>query len=283
MKISQLTKYIGLSAGACLMVACSEATNDVAKADIKQASVEKSQPAPATSTDTGVSAKVDAEIRQAITTHLGPAPISKIMPSNMPGFYVVAVQSQLIYISDDYKYLFPGPLLAVEEGKLVNLSRATQAQIEKEREPERAKLLAGVEESNMVVFKAPEEKYVVNIFTDVDCPYCRKLHQEMDGYLSRGITVRYLAFPRAGVGSSAYNKLVSIWCADDKASAMDDAKLSNKFDPKECTNPVSDQYHLTRQLGLTGTPAIISEDGFLISGFLEPEKLLNALEQNKQG
>ncbi len=220
-----------------------------------------------------VSPSLEASIRKTITEQLGPVPIQKIKRSELNGFYEVFVSGQMIYISQDQKFLFPGPLLKVEQGQLVNLSQNSLRELDRERAPERAKIIAVISEENMVVFRAPDEKYVVNVFTDVDCAYCRRLHQNMEGYLDRGITIRYLAFPRAGVGSGAYNKLVSVWCAKDRQAAMDDAKLRNKFDIKDCDNPVADQYSLTRKLGLTGTPALILSDGELISGFLEPAKL----------
>jgi thiol:disulfide interchange protein DsbC len=230
-------------------------------------------------TSVSVPAAVDQAIRSTLAKQLGPVPIDKIRVSELPGFYEVIASGQILYISKDQSFLFPGPLLKIEQEKLINLSQNSLRRLEMEKAPERAALMASVAEEDMVVFRAPEEKYVVDVFTDVDCAYCRRLHQNMDGYLSRGITIRYLAFPRAGVGSGAYNKLVSVWCAKDRQSAMNDAKLHNKFDIKDCDNPVADQYAMTRQLGLTGTPALILSDGELISGFMEPAKLEEYLKQ----
>ncbi len=257
------------------VLGCSEATSETPEPD-------KSQPKAEVKQSELVNTSIEDSIRKTIAEQLGPVPIEKIKLSPMPGFYEVIAQGQVIYISDDQKYLFPGPLLAVENAKLVNLTNQSLKQLDLEKAPERAKLMSAVDTSDMVVFKSPQEKHVVNVFTDVDCAYCRRLHQNMDGYLSRGITIQYLAFPRAGIGSGAYNKLVSVWCAKDRQSAMDDAKLNNKFDPKECENPVANQFTLVRKLGLTGTPALILSDGELISGFMEPEKLANYLN-SKEG
>ncbi len=252
------------------VLGCSEATSESPEP-------EKSQPRAEAKQSELANTSVEDSIRKTIAEQLGPVPIEKIKLSPMPGFYEVIAQGQVIYISEDQKYLFPGPLLAVENAELVNLTNQSLKQLDLEKAPERAKLMSAVDTSDMVVFKSPKEKHVVNVFTDVDCAYCRRLHQNMDGYLSRGITIQYLAFPRAGIGSGAYNKLVSVWCAKDRQSAMDEAKLNNKFDPKECENPVANQFTLVRKLGLTGTPALILSDGELISGFMEPEKLANYL------
>lgn len=257
------------------VLGCSEATSEAPEPVQSQPQAEAKQ-------SELVKTSVEDSIRKTIAEQLGPVPVEKIKLSPMPGFYEVIAQGQVIYISDDQKYLFPGPLLAVENAKLVNLTNQSLKQLDLEKAPERAKLMSAVDSSDMVVFKSPQEKHVVNVFTDVDCAYCRRLHQNMDGYLSRGITIQYLAFPRAGIGSGAYNKLVSVWCAKDRQSAMDDAKLNNKFEPKECENPVANQFTLVRKLGLTGTPALILSDGELISGFMEPDKLANYLN-SKEG
>jgi len=223
----------------------------------------------------------EARLRQIFKEQVGEVPIDRLQPSRMSGFYEIIAGRQIVYISEDGRFLFPGPVLEVSGNQLVSLTEASLREIDMEKAPERAELISHVDEKNMVVFKAPHEKHVLTVFTDVNCVYCRKLHQNMQGYLDQGITIRYLAFPRAGVGSPAYNKLVSVWCAEDRQQAMDNAKLHNKFDNQDCENPVADQYSLTRQLGLSGTPAIILSSGELISGFMEPEKLADYL--NSQG
>ncbi len=273
-KMLKIVKFSALLIFANLVAGCVEATGDNKnEQEDVVSSVKPELKADASQT------KEDA-IRAILAKTVGPIPIKKIKKSTLPSFYEVYATGQVIYISEDLKYIFPGPLLSIGEQGLVNLTQEGVRQLDAEFAPERARIMADVSEKDMVVFKAPEEKYVVNVFTDVDCPYCRKLHQQMSGYNKHGITIRYLAFPRAGIGSGAYNKLVSIWCSDNKQSAMDDAKLRNKFEPKECDSPVPDQYSLTRELQLTGTPALILPSGQLISGFLEPDQLHQVLSQS---
>lgn len=236
------------------------------------AALNSAQPAPSED-----AAATEARLRRVIAQQVGNVPVDRISPSRLPGIYEVVAARQVIYISDDGRFLFPGPLLEVSQGQLVSLTEATLREIDMEKAPQRAELISQVAEENMVIFKAPKEQYVLTVFTDVNCVYCRKLHENMQGYLDRGITVRYLAFPRDGIGSAAYNKLVSVWCAKDRQLAMDNAKLHNKFSATTCDNPVADQYSLTRQMGLNGTPAIILANGELISGFMEPERLITYL------
>jgi len=204
--------------------------------------------------------------------------ISSVEASPREGIYQAFYGGQVLYVSTDGQHIFTGNLLGFEGNKPVNLTEKAISAKASELSPQRAKTIAAIKDEDMVVFKAENEEYVISIFTDVDCAYCRKLHKEVPELNKRGITVRYLAFPRAGVGSSAYDKLVSIWCADDRLTAMDNAKLKRQFSAKSCDNPIASQYQLTRNLGLTGTPALILPDGELIAGYVPFEKLHNHLK-----
>jgi len=199
--------------------------------------------------------------------------IDAIEPSPMPGFYQAFFGGELVYVSADGQFLFTGNMLELAEGNPVNHSQRAIARNEQRQAPVRAATIANIDESEMVVFRAADEKYVVTVFTDVDCAYCRKLHKEMPQLNKKGITIRYMAFPRAGIGSDAYRKLVSIWCSQDPQAAMNEAKLERKFGNNSCKNPVAAQYNLTRKFKLNGTPALILDDGELISGYLPAEEL----------
>ena len=115
------------------------------------------------------------------------------------------------------------------------------------------------------------------MFTDIDCGYCRKLHREIPQLNEMGIEVSYLAYPRAGIGSQSYSKYVSAWCAEDKLGALTLAKNGQEIPAKNCDNPIAAQYELGQQMGISGTPAIVLEDGRLIPGYLNAQKLANAL------
>ena len=205
-------------------------------------------------------------------------PISQVEMSPKEGIYQVFYGSQVLYVTSDGQFIFTGNMVGLSAAEPVNLTEQAISKRASLMAPQRAEAIASLDENDMVVFKAPDEQYTVNIFTDVDCGYCRKLHKEVPELNKRGITVRYLAYPRAGVGSSAYEKLVSIWCAEDKLEAMDDAKLRRKTVSQTCENPVASHYELSQKLGLTGTPALILDDGELIGGYLPFEKLHNHLK-----
>lgn len=152
---------------------------------------------------------------------------------------------------------------------------------EQKRGAARGKLLNSMDESKMIIYQAKNEIAKVTVFSDIDCPYCVKLHREMKDYNNEGITIRYMAYPRAGLGSRSYQKAVNVWCADNPAQAMTDAKEGKPLPNKTCDNPVADQYQLGQALGVQGTPAMFLEDGTSLPGYIPAKRLANAIKSAK--
>lgn len=198
--------------------------------------------------------------------------VSVISESQMPGVYRVTDQrGQVIFVSADGEYFLTGELYSTAGGELVNLS-------EMERQGMRVAELSKLRDSDRITFPAKgKEKAHVSVFTDIDCGYCRKLHGEVPRMNELGISVSYLAFPRAGVGSPSYDKLVNVWCADDRLDAMTQAKAGKVVPKRDCENPVAAEYNLGNQLGVTGTPAIVLSDGSLVPGYIPAEQLAQGL------
>tara|TARA_R110001592_G_scaffold24536_1_gene94394 strand:+ start:197 stop:919 length:723 start_codon:yes stop_codon:yes gene_type:complete len=186
-------------------------------------------------------------------------------------FQVETTSGEILFSSADGRYFITGDMYSTENDKLVNLS-------EERREDERAQKIASIPNDQKIVFPAKGEiKGKISVFTDIDCGYCRKLHKEVPELNSMGIEVSYLAYPRAGVNSESYNKYVSVWCADDKLAAMTDAKNGKALETKVCDNPISNQFALGRSIGISGTPAIILQNGELIPGYINAQKISQAL------
>lgn len=213
-------------------------------------------------------AMADEKIPESLTSalkELSPEPPTSVKPTPLEGIYEVLIGGDVVYLNADASYLFRGELIDLK--KRVNLTDMTL-------NGERKKLMAGLADGQTVMYKPKgETKHTITVFTDIDCPYCRKLHQEMNDYLEAGIAVRYALYPRAGLNTPSYNKLVSVWCAKDKNDAMDKAKSGEELETKSCDNPVKDHMMLGQQVGVTGTPAIILEGGQLLPGY-RPAKAL---------
>ncbi len=196
----------------------------------------------------------------------------RIDHSPIAGLYELTYGTDIVYVTKDGHYLLQGDIFDVQKRENVTAPKRQQA---------RLNAVNALGEKNMIVFAPKQTKYEVTVFTDVECGYCRKLHQEMSELNGLGVKIRYLAFPRAGVGSSTYDKMVSVWCADDPQKAMTDAKADRPVAPKKCDNPVSDEYNLGRALGVTGTPTLILENGQLVPGYVPAQRLVQMLEAEK--
>ncbi|MES2859308.1 MAG: DsbC family protein [Pseudomonadota bacterium] len=195
--------------------------------------------------------------------HVGTAPIA--------GFREVVASGQVVYVSDDGKYLMQGSLLDIAKRK--DLSEAALATV-------RADVLKTLPTSDRIVYSpAGTPKHTVVVLTDVECGYCRKFHQEIAEHTKRGIQVEYLAFPRAGIGSPDYRKMVSVWCAADRKKALTDAKSDRPVPSKTCTTPVDMQHAAGMRMGLTGTPMILTPQGEFVGGYLAPDALQQRLDQ----
>jgi thiol:disulfide interchange protein DsbC len=196
--------------------------------------------------------------------------ISDVKQLENTGMYEAVVNGDVLYFSKDLRYAFKGDV--VEIATRENITEAKRIDIRKQA-------LAEIKPADLIVYPSDESKFTITVFTDIDCGYCRKLHQQIDDYNKQGITVRYMAFPRAGVGSESYDKAVNVWCADDRQKAMTMSKQGKTVASKQCENPVKAQYELGGRMGVQGTPAIFLESGDIIPGYVPPVKLREILEQ----
>ncbi|MFU8832754.1 MAG: thioredoxin fold domain-containing protein [Wenzhouxiangella sp.] len=140
-------------------------------------------------------------------------------------------------------------------------------------------MLEGFDASSLISYGSTDAAHEILVFTDTDCGFCRRLHQMIDDYLAAGIAIRYAAFPRAGIGSSTYDDLVSVWCADDATRAMDLAQLGRGIQARQCDAPVQSHYELGRKMGVTGTPFMVTANGEVITGIIQPRELRVHLDQ----
>ena len=206
-------------------------------------------------------AKLAAKLKVA-PTDIGPGPL--------PGLYRVTLGPDIAYISADGRYLLRGDIIDLKDGK--DLTR-------EQRETARLAYLKSMAPEDMIVFTSPHPRHVLTVLTDIDCQYCRAIAREMPELAAEGVELRYLAFPRAGVGSSSWDKAVAVWCSKDRQTAYRDAMRGVIIPAGECAEgAVAAGYELAQRLGVTGTPAIITETGRLIDGYLPADQLVQLLD-----
>jgi thiol:disulfide interchange protein DsbC len=196
---------------------------------------------------------------------------SWVKPAPMADLWEVAFGPHIFYFSADGRYVLRGDILTTDGRE--NLTRPA-------RNKARLDSVESLGEATMIVFSPDTPQHTVTVFTDVDCGYCAKLHSEMQSYLDAGIRVRYVAFPRAGIGSESYERIVSVWCAEDQRQAMTDAKAGRPVPRNLCPSPVADHYQMGQLIGVRGTPSIVLETGDVVPGYVPADRLLEALRQS---
>lgn len=211
-------------------------------------------------------ADIDA-LRAALVKRLPQSEGASIKATPVAGLYEVMLGSQIMYVTQDAHYILDGDLYNLQNKK--NITEDARGSI-------RLNLLNELGEENMLVYMPKGEvKHTITVFTDIYCPYCRKLHDEMGDYLDNGIKVRYIFVPFKGPKSVQAS--ISVWCAKDRNKAMDIAKSGGELEKKTCDNPISKHQALSAQLGIRGTPAILLESGKLMPGYVPASKLISQL------
>jgi thiol:disulfide interchange protein DsbC len=255
--------------GAISLSACAQAPDGAAQA---QGSAKPAVAALATAKPKAGTA--DARAVEAVRLLNPQVQVDRVGAAPLPGFREAIVAGQVVYVSDDGKYLFlpgsGGALFDVNARK--NLSEDAMAAVRKQ-------LIDTIPVSERIVFAPAKPKYTVTVFTDVECGYCRKLHSEIAEYNRQGIAIEYLAFPRMGLGSDDYKKMVSVWCAPDRRKALTDAKNDRTPKYTNCKSSVNQQYDIGQRVGLTGTPMILSAEGIQLGGYLPPAALRETLDK----
>lgn len=213
----------------------------------------------------------EGDPRSVIAKRFPGVALDDVQSTPIEGLYEVMAAGNVFYVSADGRYLFRGSLIDIEKDRNLTEPRLAEA---------RARALAGLEDADLITFGNSALRHTVIVFTDVDCSYCRRLHSQMEEYNSRGIRIRYAAYPRNGMGTKTWQAMEQVWCADDQQRALTLAKLDRPLEHAACVpgDAVTRQWQLARMLGVRGTPAIFTEKGEMIPGYLPPDQLLIRLE-----
>jgi len=222
--------------------------------------------------DEATEADID-HIQSMLAVHLPDIPVTSVQASPVAGLYELISSGQIYYVSADGKHIIDGDL--IDMANRTNLTTARKGNLHLE-------LINDVDEKEMLVYETPEpSERAITVFTDVSCGFCRKLHAELDELLEGGVRVRYLMFPRAGIGSQAHKDLESVWCADDPQDAMTQAKAGASITAASCQNPIESHVELAEKVGLRGTPLIYLDNGEMIPGYRSAEQLVQMIHASE--
>jgi thiol:disulfide interchange protein DsbC len=243
----------------------------VGHASAEAAKPAAARPAPQPTKPGGVPADVRARVVAKL--HGGASP-NDVVATPVPGLYEVTMGGVVAYVSEDGKYLFSGNLYDLDTQANLTATR---------RNAVRAAALAAAREDQMIVFSPTYPKATVTVFTDIDCGFCRKFHNQIADINRAGIKVRYMMFPRTGPGTESWRKAESVWCAADRKDALTKAKKGEPVKSRQCGDAaIKAQYELGSDLGVEGTPAIFAQNGDYIGGYLSPEDLVEALQESQK-
>ncbi|WP_180016628.1 MULTISPECIES: DsbC family protein [unclassified Acinetobacter] len=260
---------------ACLLAtglglsACSNSNNSDKKQDTLTAS------APATGEASNLSERnAQQRLISTLEGHLKKAGINAkitgIKTTEVPNMSWVSLEGMApVYVTNDGKYLIQGDVIRLGDKELHNVSETLQSDVNK-------KIFANLKAEDLLIYPAKgKTKHVIYVFTDVSCPYCHKFHEQMDEMNSKGIEVRYIAWPR---GEQHMPAMEAIWCNSDRRAAFDQAIAGGSITPTTCKNPVKDQYQMGLNIGVNGTPGVYSSEGLYLGGYMSTSELLDRLK-----
>ena len=216
-----------------------------------------------------VQAEDDTEkLKQRLQKRLSEISITELKPSPIPGLYEMTFGTRLAYVSADGQYMLMGDLIDLDSRRNLTAIRRGGMVL---------KSIDALGEANMIVIGPANPKRTLTVFTDVDCPYCARLHREVPKLTQAGVKVRYLLYPRAGKDTETDKRSIAVWCAKDRVKAIDNAKSGGKVEMKTCANPVDEHVRLGHEAGVEGTPTIVMDDGRVLPGYAPAAELLAAL------
>jgi thiol:disulfide interchange protein DsbC len=210
--------------------------------------------------------------KEELASKLNGIEAGDISDSPLPGVYQVAVGASVAYVTTDGRYIIRGDIYDAETSANITEETRSRARVE---------MLNSVDPKTMIVFKPANGvvKHTIHIFTDIDCGYCRQFHREIDKVTALGIEVHYLFYPRTGPDTESWAKADQVWCQPNRNTALTKAKLGGEIpEVPACSTPVEAQYELGRRIGVRGTPAIFSDRGELLGGYLPPASLAKLLD-----
>ena len=192
--------------------------------------------------------------------------------SEIENFYVVNVaNNQILYVSNDFKYVFAGDVISLDNGAPSSLNELYQAKLVKQ-------VMSLLEDTRTINFTAENEMHLIKVFTDISCGYCRLLHSQIDDYLALGISIEYYGFPRDGLQTQVFEDMQSAWCSDDPKLSITKLKAGDDVEKKTCQNPIQMHYEYGQLLGITGTPSIFLSNGQKLSGYIPASELIKIIE-----
>lgn len=198
----------------------------------------------------------------------------------LEGIYIAVFGDLPKYVESSGRFLFRGATLTDANGNdfaETVMGKAKQA----EQQQNLALLNKTLDEQDLLIYQAEQGNgQHITVFTDVDCPFCQRLHQDVPLYLQAGISVRYILFPRSGQHSASYGKAISVWCSDEPLMVLDKAESGMNIPRARCDHPIDRFLNIGRAFNLLGTPAMMLQDGQILHGYHQFDEVMRLVKAN---
>ncbi|MFZ2236610.1 MAG: DsbC family protein [Dokdonella sp.] len=191
--------------------------------------------------------------------------------SAIPGFYDVVAGGKVVFVSKDGRYVLNGNAYDLPNQRDVG---------ETSRARMRLAAVNALGDDKKIIFAPDNPRHSVTVFTDIDCPFCRRFHDQVAAFNAQGITVNYVFYP-LDIHPGADKKAEAVWCAKDRKSAFTAAMSGHEVTPAKCSNPIAETTQVAQSTGVIGTPTILADDGTQVAAEIAmvPEKLAAELDR----
>ena len=207
----------------------------------------------------------EALIRKNIAERLPDfPPIDEVSKTPIAGLYEIRMGTEVLYTDEQGNHLIEGQLI---ETKTRN--NLTEARIGKLTAIDFATLPL----KDAIVWKQGTGARKLVIFADPNCGYCKRFEKELQAV--KDLTVYTFLYPILG-GDSPENSR-NIWCAKDSTKAWRDWMLDGTAPPRsmgKCdTSALERNAAMGKKYRVTGTPALVFEDGKRVPGVMSVEQV----------
>ena len=178
-------------------------------------------------------------------------------------YYVKILGGQRFFASADGQHLIiKDQLLNIASGQPINLTMSAQ-------QKEILDDMKTINKTEAITYLAQgKTKAYIYVFTDADCPACSKIHADITNLNQNGIEIRFLGFPREGLNTKGHKKLRNAWCAKDRPLALTQLAQGKTIPEATCEkDPIAKQYQVGLEVGVSGTPFLVLEDGRTFAGY----------------
>lgn len=220
----------------------------------------------------GIAVADEAGIRKAMQAVYPKIKVESVAKTPFAGLYEVFIDGQIIYTNENFSWF-------IADGRLVD------AKSKKELTSSRLEELTKVDFDTLPLNQAIKVvrgngSRKLAVFSDPDCPFCKKLEQQELLPLT-DVTIYTFLFPLEKLHPDAFNKSKAIWCAPDRVKAWHDWILNEQIAKGDtnCDTPLDKNAALGRKLGITSTPTLIFADGKRMLGAYPSAEIEKAMKK----